>query len=151
MYSENIKLWKTVVSRCLPNKDNIIVTVCGDSMRPIICNGDKVKVILQKNDQYSIGDVIVFPYKDEGLIIHRLLKIQYGRYFCKGDNSFRIEDIPLDQVIGKAVISDDWHNSESFTERSLAIGMLYKKMGYKSSLIRETTVYREYEKTYLIK
>lgn len=140
-----------LVSKCLPDTDGIVVSIHGDSMYPILCNGDKIEVIIRTSEQYSVGDVIVFPYKNEGLIIHRILKIQEGRYFCKGDNSFRIEDILLDQVIGKAVIPGDWHNSESFIERSLLIGKLYKKMGYKSSLVKDTAEYREYAREYLIK
>lgn len=151
MNTENLKLWRMLVSKCLPDTNVIMVSVRGDSMYPILCNGDKIEVILRTSEQYSVGDVIVFPYKNEGLIIHRILKIQEGRYFCKGDNSFRIEDILLDQAIGRAVISDDWHNSESFIERSWFIGKLYKKMGYKSSLTKDTVEYREYAREYLIK
>lgn len=151
MKAENVKLWRMLVSKCLPDTNAIVVSVRGDSMYPILCNGDKIEVVLRTSEQYSVGDVIVFPYKNEGLIIHRILKIQEGRYFCKGDNSFRIEDILLDQAVGKAVISDDWHNSDIFIERSWYIGKLYKKLGYQSNLIKDTFEYCEYARDYLIK
>ena len=120
-------------------------------MYPILCKGDKLIVKLCDNEQYDVGDIIVFPYKQEGLLIHRILMIKDGRYFCKGDNSFRIEDIPMNQVVGRAAVSNDWHNSEDFITWSLLIGKIYKKTGYQSNVTKSTPEYNEYKRKYLDK
>ena len=90
---------KMLASKFHFDTDYIVISICGNSMYPILCNGDKLIVKLCDNEQYDVGDIIVFPYKQEGLLIHRILMIKDGRYCCKGDNSFRIEDIPMNQVV----------------------------------------------------
>ena len=84
----------------LKSKGQAEISVTGTSMNPTLFEGDKV--VIKKCDQYKIGDILVFYYKNEEILIHRLIKIN-NRYFCKGDNSFRLEDIEYNQIIGKAI------------------------------------------------
>ncbi len=84
----------------LKSKGQAVISVTGTSMNPTLFEGDKV--VIKKCDQYKIGDILVFYYKNEEILIHRLIKIN-NRYFCKGDNSFRLEDIEYNQIIGKAI------------------------------------------------
>lgn len=93
-----------LIAKLLPNilksKGQAEISVTGTSMNPTLFEGDKV--VIKKCDQYKIGDILVFYYKNEEILIHRLIKIN-NRYFCKGDNSFRLEDIEYNQIIGKAI------------------------------------------------
>lgn len=97
----NSNLIAKLLTAVLKLKGQAEITVMGISMNPTLFEGDKV--IIEKCDKYKIGDIIVFDYKNEGILIHRLLKFD-GRYFCKGDNAFRLEDIEYNQILGKAVL-----------------------------------------------
>ena len=84
----------------LKSKGQAEISVTGTSMNPTLFEGDRV--VIKKCDEYKIGDILVFYYKNEEILIHRLIKIN-NRYFCKGDNAFRLEDIEYNQIIGKAI------------------------------------------------
>ena len=113
-------------------------------MNPTLFEGDKV--IIKKSNEYIIGDIIVFNYKNEGILIHRLLKYD-GRYFCKGDNAFRLEDIEYNQIIGKAVLVnnttiqpwDDWK-----VRLSYSLNREFVKLRYNMDKIKKSNIYRIY-------
>ena len=82
-------------------KANLLkLTVNGISMCPLIQPGDIVSIAT--SESYETPDILLYPYKNEGLLLHRLLKVN-NRLFCKGDNAFRLEDICAEDVIGKVV------------------------------------------------
>ena len=103
-------------------------------------------MIIKKSNEYIIGDIIVFNYKNEGILIHRLLKYD-GRYFCKGDNAFRLEDIEYNQIIGKAVLVnnttiqpwDDWK-----VRLSYSLNREFVKLRYNMDKIKKSNIYRIY-------
>ena len=78
----------------------INITVYGKSMSPTLVEKDVV--CISKNEEYHIGDILVFDYKEEGLLVHRLLAIRDG-YICKGDNAFRLEKINHQCILGKVI------------------------------------------------
>lgn len=79
-------------------------------------------------------------------MIHRLLKYD-GRYFCKGDNAFRLEDIEYNQIIGKAVLVnnttiqpwDDWK-----VRLSYSLNREFVKLRYNMDKIKKSNIYRIY-------
>lgn len=74
------------------------ISVSGNSMEPMIQDGDTIAIKHVPN--YEVGDVVVFVY-DHNILVHRILKIENDNIFCKGDNSFRLEQVPLNEVMGK--------------------------------------------------
>lgn len=48
------------------------LSVDGISMLPILHPDDSIKVCAK--DEYTVGDILVFFYKDDSLLVHRLLK-----------------------------------------------------------------------------
>ena len=127
------------------------ITVTGVSMEPALKAGDTVTV--KPYEDYTAGDILVYAYKDEGLLIHRLLKID-GRYFCKGDNAFRLEDIGYDEIIGKVVLV----NGETINQWSdWRIGMSYSvnraffKCRYNKEETMKTNIYKIYSEIILRK
>ena len=115
------------VAFILSARKMISLTVRGNSMRPTLCDGDVVTVVT--SEQYSEGDIIVFNYCGEGLLLHRLLAIE-GKYVCKGDNAFRFEYIEKKDIIGKVVerngdVLREWMPWK--LSLSLAIGNIYEE------------------------
>ena len=58
----------------LKAKGSAELTVAGVSMQPTLRAGDIVT--LAACEAYSPGDIIVFSYKNEGLLIHRLSPLE---------------------------------------------------------------------------
>ena len=103
-------------------------------------------MIIEKCDEYRIGDILVFNYKNEGILIHRLLYCD-GRYFCKGDNAFRLEDIEYNQIIGKAVLVnntsiqpwDEWK-----VKLSYSVNREFLKLHYDTNKVIKNNIYKLY-------
>ena len=142
---DNTVLHKLLFAGLYSGKD-MTLTVTGVSMEPYMKEGDSVTV--KKYDDYSVGEVLVFLYKGE-LLIHRLTKIENGRYFCKGDNALRLEDMTLPDIAGKAIL----HNGEPLKETpayltslSYLVNRAFRKCGYDMNKTKESAIYRFYQK-----
>lgn len=123
------------------------LTVTGISMMPVLHNGDTISVC--RKEHYAPGDILVFVYKQDEVIVHRLLKIEKDRYYCKGDNSFRLEDISAEQIAGAVLLPDDPHRGARFLEASYQINRIFRRCGYSKDLTIQTKEYRLYRQTYL--
>ena len=114
---------------------------------PILHPGDSIKVCAK--DEYKVGDILVFFYKDDSLLVHRLLKVENGRYFCKGDNAFRLEDIEKQNIVGAVMLDHDANNTPDFITASYSISRIFQKMGYSSDKVKSSAEYAEYVQNYL--
>ena len=121
--------------------------VSGTSMNPILHEGDTIAVC--RKDEYEYGDILVFLYKHNELLVHRLLKIENGRYFCQGDNSFRLEDIEKDKIIGAVILSDDKNHNDDFIEASLAVSKLFRRCRFDIETTKASPEYEAYKHKYL--
>lgn len=138
------KLITKLLPAILRSKGQAEITVTGISMQPTLFEGDTVTV--EKCEEYRIGDILVFGYKNEGILIHRLLKYD-GRYFCKGDNAFRLEDIEYDQIMGKTVLANNMP-IRPWGEWEIALSHLvnreFVKLRYDTSEVKKSNIYRLY-------
>ncbi len=121
------------------------ITVEGFSMEPTLFAGDVVTVCL---GEYRPGDILVFYYKEGSLLIHRLLYIKNDRYFCKGDNAFRVEDFTQEQLVGKVALvngrpSELWPDWK--TALSATVGKEFRRCHYEENLIKESKIYQLYQ------
>lgn len=126
---------------------NMTISVTGVSMNPTMWEGDTVTV--RASTDYTVGDVLVFLYKGE-LLIHRLLKIENGRYFCKGDNAFRLEDMTLEAIAGKVIL----HNGKplaplphALITLSYLVNRAFRRCAYNVEATKQSGVYRFYHQT----
>ena len=87
-----------VLKFMLEKTGQAIIKVRGISMLPILREGDNLKI--ENSEKYDVGDILVYNYNGEGLLVHRFLR-EDGVLVCKGDNAFRFEKISQDEVIGK--------------------------------------------------
>lgn len=123
------------------------LTVSGVSMLPVLHAGDIISVC--RKDTYEIGDILVFIYKNNDLLVHRLLKIEKDRYFCKGDNSFRLEDISSNQIVGAVQLENDPHRTAEFANDSYRINRIFINNKYDISITKQDPEYHRYHKKYL--
>ncbi len=77
------------------------IKVIGFSMLPAIQQKDMIRV--QRSDKYCVGDIVVYEYKMQGLLVHRIIAINGNEVWCRGDNAVRIEKIGYADIIGKVV------------------------------------------------
>lgn len=111
-------------------KNNISIKISGNSMSPTFNDGDMITFF--KENDYVLGDILVFWYKNN-LLVHRLLKIYNDIYFCKGDNSFRLESVEKEHIIGKVKLINSipvtrWNSS--LIELSYLVNREFRNFGY---------------------
>ena len=141
-----ILLYNILRSQLNSNRDADI-TVTGVSMEPLLRAGDMVTI--RRTESYEVGDILVFLYKNDELLIHRLLRIKDQRYFCKGDNAFRLEDVTYEQILGK-VVKINGEDVPSATsqqiELSYMVNRAFRKNGYRVDETKKSGIYRFYIK-----
>ena len=120
------------------------ITVTGFSMHPTLYEGDLVTITACTN--YEAGDILVYDYKNEGILLHRLL-LKGDRYYCKGDNALRLEDILPNSVIGKVVAVNSipielWPNWK--LQLSYAVGQMFHKCHYDIRSTMQSDIYKLY-------
>lgn len=140
-----------LLKRKLDREASVQIHVYGDSMHPILIEYDKICVA--KSDSYCVGDILVFQYAQYELLVHRLLQIKDGRYYCKGDNSFRLEVVQLTNIYGKVmsicrngndVLLPEVNNA--FINHSLQVGNEFERCG---NDIKSTELYKRYVNMYI--
>ncbi|MGA8257403.1 MAG: signal peptidase I, partial [Nocardioides sp.] len=75
------------------------------SMSPRVNEGDLV--VVRPATNYAVGDVVAYRSSElQQVVLHRVIKINEGRYFLRGDdNNFTDPEQPTDQqVVGKEVL-----------------------------------------------
>ena len=92
--------WRDIIRTIYPDMREFSVKVMGNSMFPTIKAGESVPVLMRDDIKFCIGDILVFRYKNEGFLIHRLLQKKGQIYYCKGDNSIRMESVGKETILG---------------------------------------------------
>lgn len=73
----------------------------GTSMRPMLRQHKDVVIIEQIKRPIVKHDVLLYSVKHKDkLVLHRVLKVKEDHYIIRGDNTYRLEYIPKENVIG---------------------------------------------------
>lgn len=137
----------------LQSGQSVVVTVGGESMVPVLHNGDQV--VVTRREKYAVGDILMYDYKEEGTLLHRLLEIRDGHFFCKGDNSYRLEEVTEADIYGVAiaVVRDGKEVPlvcpEGLPQSSLAVHHHLKELGLNLEALHISELYQAYKKRYL--
>lgn len=145
----NILLNKVLLAQTKSGK-TVNISVVGISMYPNLLEGDSISV--KQFERYEVGDILIFIYKQDELLVHRLLKQDKHIYYCKGDNAFRLEDILHDQIVGRVTQVNGAPLSPcppKLVALSYAVGRSFRKYRYDLSLTKSTPVYCLYKKVIL--
>lgn len=133
----------------IKRKGFVNITVIGVSMEPALQAGDVITVC--ECGEYKLGDILVYVYKTGELLVHRLLKIG-SKYYCKGDNAFRLEDVEKTQVLGKVIAVNGelpipW--DERKIDMSYNVNRAFYECRYDVKKTKQTEIYKLYEKNVL--
>ena len=74
-------------------------------MEPVLHAGDIV--LVEAADEYKIGDILVFDYGKQGILIHRFIEKLDELFVCRGDNGLRKEIIGKKRILGKIVMTTE--------------------------------------------
>jgi len=93
------------ISTLEQHRDYLYASVgVGESMYPTIQNRDYL-LVQEKNDPdfaLSLGDILVYSRASvNNPIAHRIVDIKGNTYYVRGDNTYHIEQVTENQVIGK--------------------------------------------------
>ena len=147
-------LQQQLLSVQLHRQGQAVIAVTGVSMNPTLLAGDFITIA--PSPTYTIGDILVFRYKHRELLVHRLLDIREGRYYCKGDNALRMEDILPEQIFGR-VTAIERHGQEVLmppcNTRSLTLSRLVNRAflacRYDAEKTKQTYIYQLYQRCIL--
>lgn len=81
------------------------ITINGDSMSPILNNGDKLRIRFARRKP-CLGEIVLF-FGGDGYVIHRVVKrLKSGRLVTKGDGNFMWDSTLIceEDVVGCAEI-----------------------------------------------
>ena len=135
---------KIIIARTRINHE-VTIAVSGVSMLPTMHEGDKVTI--KKTDDYVPGDILAFLYKDNLMLVHRLVAIKNNRYYIKGDNAFRMEDVEFDSIVGKVILLNGKALEPTLTyvvALSRLVNQCFRKCGYNVSATMKSGIYRFY-------
>ena len=129
---------------CERLKEGMEVTMLfgGRSMLPMINGtGDKIRLRpLKVEEPCKIGEIYLFFHCGH-YVIHRLMRIDNGTHIFRGDNCYKFEEVPKEQVLAKlvAVIQPDgteidcegdwWHKRSREVLRRRKVRNLIAKYG----------------------
>lgn len=121
------------------------VCVIGTSMLPDLKSGDCV--IATPSSEYKVGDIVVFLYGADDIIIHRIVKIDERFYYCKGDNAFGVERVSEKSILGKAVLINsvlipEWPNWKM--DLSFVLACKFYRCNCDITEIRKLNLYKLY-------
>lgn len=124
------------------------LTISGDSMIPSLYEGDLVDVVSQNN--YCIGDILVFKYGENRIVAHRLLKKSKNLY-CKGDNSFLLEHVKTNDVLGKITcvhrgekVFEPLKFDDELVNLSYKVSKEFRLCRYDKKILSQKGIYVEY-------
>ncbi|MDD2240480.1 MAG: S24/S26 family peptidase [Kiritimatiellae bacterium] len=103
-------LFTGVLQDALQRGDSVWLRVQGASMRPWLCEGERIRIHPAKGRPIHRGDIVLFWRNPGHPILHRVLRV--GRaaegtiYECRGDaERGRPERVPAARVIGLAAMT----------------------------------------------
>lgn len=98
MKTHNLDLAKEI----LQSNESAAFLTSGASMRPLLRTHKDIVIISRANHPLSIGEVPLYSKKGVSkLILHRIIDIAPdGRYIILGDNTYRKEYVPQEDVVG---------------------------------------------------
>lgn len=90
-----------LVLKALQESGEFISRTRGVSMQPLFRQGRDLVVITKPVGELKKGDVPLYKRRNyDYLLLHRILAVKEDHYVIRGDNTYRLEHVPKDFVVG---------------------------------------------------
>lgn len=90
-----------LVTKSLEEKGEFFSYTKGVSMQPLFRQGKDIVIIKKPDRELRVGDVPLYKRANyDFLVLHRILKVRENDYIIRGDNTYKLEYVPKDYVIG---------------------------------------------------
>lgn len=96
-------------------------TVSGMSMSPLLLHGDLLEIAPERRPR--IGDILLVVHNGS-LVVHRLVRLEHGKMYTRGDATGACEELTGDQVLGKVVAG--WRNGRPIAVYGLLPGSYWR-------------------------
>ena len=95
--TENIR---DTVEHALAVDGYYIARTSGVSMQPLFKTHRDAIVITPPKRELRKYDVVLYPYGDGRYVLHRIVGVRDKVYLIRGDNTYTLERVPKERVIG---------------------------------------------------
>ncbi len=96
-------------------------TTRGTSMEPLFRTGRDMVVIKKAEGECKKYDVVLYRYPSGKYVLHRIIRVRENEYLIRGDNTFVIEHIPKDKILGVLERFNRKGKSHTVLEKSFRI------------------------------
>ena len=83
----------------LNKQGTLVFTPKGNSMHPLLTNGENPVVLEKFNGRLKKGDIPFYKRTNGQYVLHRIIRVKKDSYDCCGDNQSAIETDVRDQMI----------------------------------------------------
>lgn len=73
----------------------VIAQTVGDSMQPLLRQGETQVVLLPLSRPLQVGDLPLYQRPSGQYVLHRVVKVEHGECYTRGDNRF---DLDLEHI-----------------------------------------------------
>lgn len=87
------------IEEILATDGRLVYKIKGVSMLPMLRQNRDVVVIVRPKERLKKYDVALYK-RDRSIVLHRVIKVKENGYLIRGDNTYALEDIPDESVIG---------------------------------------------------
>jgi hypothetical protein len=95
-----------VIQAALGRGQNVRLTVNGASMLPFIHDGDTVELEPALSPPKP-GDLVLTRTSGERYVLHRVTRIDGGKFWLRGDAQYRCEGpISFSNIVGRVIVSE---------------------------------------------
>lgn len=83
----------------LNKQGTLVFTPKGNSMQPLLLDGENPVVLEKVTDRLQKGDIPFYQRENGQYVLHRVIRVREDSYDCCGDNQSAIETGVRDQMI----------------------------------------------------
>jgi len=104
----------------------------GPSMQPMLRQGRDIVIIKKAVGELQKGDVPLYKRPNyDYLVLHRILKVRENDYIIRGDNTYKLEYVPKEYVVG--VLSGFYHKGKYYDcskSKAYKAYIFYNRLNY---------------------
>lgn len=90
----------------------VVSFTVGDSMEPLLHNRATRVVIRRVDRPLQPGELPLYRRPDGRFIMHRIIRVDAGHYYTRGDNRCGLETVPREWVLG--VVTEIYRGNRHF-------------------------------------